>query len=198
MCGESAGHVSHVDSTSALGHAWCMRTPPASGTVPEVAPCRTLPPDREAQRAKHSVRSRAAAPVCSSPVVNAVRAPAAPVTCCGRGAQVIGSCNGSGKIVLKDSQAPPDAPVAVDLNLETVLGDLPQKSYEFPEYKTDWARQLELPARETPGAALQRVLRMPAVGSKRFLTTKVDRCVTGLPPLPSPSPVAHPRLIALT
>ncbi len=28
--------------------------------------------------------------------------------------------------------------------------------------------------------ALERVLRLPAVGSKRFLTTKVDRCVTGL------------------
>jgi hypothetical protein len=28
--------------------------------------------------------------------------------------------------------------------------------------------------------ALDRVLRLPAVGSKRFLTSKVDRCVTGL------------------
>ena len=28
--------------------------------------------------------------------------------------------------------------------------------------------------------ALERVLRLTAVGSKRFLTTKVDRCVTGL------------------
>ncbi len=32
----------------------------------------------------------------------------------------------------------------------------------------------------TAGDALDRVLRLPAVGSKRFLTTKVDRCVTGL------------------
>lgn len=103
--------------------------------------------------------------------------------------QVIGSCNGSGKIVLTDSEAPPDTPVAVDLNLETVLGDLPQKSYSFPEYETDWARALELPAGETPADALQRVLQLPSVGSKRFLTTKVDRCVTGAPPLPaSPGP----------
>lgn len=29
------------------------------------------------------------------------------------------------------------------------------------------------------GYAMQ-VLRLPAVGSKRFLTTKVDRCVTGV------------------
>jgi hypothetical protein len=32
----------------------------------------------------------------------------------------------------------------------------------------------------TPAQALDRVLRLPAVGSKRFLTTKVDRSVTGL------------------
>lgn len=98
--------------------------------------------------------------------------------------QVIGSCNGSGKIVLKDSQAPPGTPVAVDLNLETVLGDLPQKSYDFPEYKTDWAAALALPEGETAAAALHRVLQLPSVGSKRFLTTKVDRCVTGASPPP--------------
>ena len=32
----------------------------------------------------------------------------------------------------------------------------------------------------TAGDALDRVMRLPAVGSKRFLTNKVDRCVTGL------------------
>lgn len=29
-------------------------------------------------------------------------------------------------------------------------------------------------------AALERVLRLPSVASKRYLTNKVDRCVTGL------------------
>lgn len=39
---------------------------------------------------------------------------------------------------------------------------------------------LSLPAGTTAAAALDRVLRLPGVGSKRFLTTKVDRSVTGL------------------
>ena len=39
---------------------------------------------------------------------------------------------------------------------------------------------LTLPAGTTAAAALDRVLRLPGVGSKRFLTTKVDRSVTGL------------------
>lgn len=38
---------------------------------------------------------------------------------------------------------------------------------------------LVLPAGESFQAALYRVLRLPSVGSKRFLTTKVDRHVTG-------------------
>jgi phosphoribosylformylglycinamidine synthase len=41
-------------------------------------------------------------------------------------------------------------------------------------------RPLELPAGLTVPVALDRVLRLLSVGSKRFLTTKVDRCVTGL------------------
>lgn len=98
--------------------------------------------------------------------------------------QVIGTCNGSGRIVLKDPQAHPDTPVPVDLDLETVLGDLPQKSYSFPEYTTDWATPVVLPEGESVEGMLGRVLRMPAVASKRFLTTKVDRCVTGASPPP--------------
>ena len=41
-------------------------------------------------------------------------------------------------------------------------------------------RSLSLPASVTVGSALERVLRLPTVSSKRFLTNKVDRCVTGL------------------
>lgn len=39
---------------------------------------------------------------------------------------------------------------------------------------------IELPANLTVAVALERVLRLPSVGSKRYLTNKVDRCVTGL------------------
>lgn len=37
-----------------------------------------------------------------------------------------------------------------------------------------------LPSNLTVAEALDRVLRLPAVASKRYLTNKVDRCVTGL------------------
>ena len=94
--------------------------------------------------------------------------------------QVIGTCDGSGRIVLRDSAAPADTPSPVNLDLETVLGDLPRKSYEFPEYDASWAQPLALPGGETVQAALERVLKLPSVCSKRFLTTKVDRCVTGM------------------
>ena len=38
---------------------------------------------------------------------------------------------------------------------------------------------VSIPEGTTPEAALKLVLQLPAVGSKRFLTTKVDRHVTG-------------------
>jgi phosphoribosylformylglycinamidine synthase len=41
-------------------------------------------------------------------------------------------------------------------------------------------KSLSLPHDLTVKLALEHVLRLPAVGSKRYLTNKVDRCVTGL------------------
>ncbi|KAI3458664.1 hypothetical protein Pfo_015327 [Paulownia fortunei] len=100
---------------------------------------------------------------------------------------VIGTISGEGRIVLVDSLAIekcsssglPTPPPAVDLELEKVLGDMPQKTFEF--HRTFNARE---PLDIAPGVSvvdsLKRVLRLPSVASKRFLTTKVDRCVTGL------------------
>ena len=45
--------------------------------------------------------------------------------------QVIGSIDGSGKIVLKDRNQAAGDPVPVDLDLEKVLGDMPRKTYNF-------------------------------------------------------------------
>ena len=100
---------------------------------------------------------------------------------------VIGKIDGCGKIVLIDSAAvehaklnglPPPTPVE-ELELEKVLGDMPQKTFEFRRVS-----QVTEPLDIAPGVtlldALKRVLRLPSVCSKRFLTTKVDRCVTGL------------------
>ena len=92
--------------------------------------------------------------------------------------QMIGTISGSGKVTLRDSKAGPGEPTPVDLELEKVLGDMPRKTYTF-DRRQNTHQPLSLPAGTTAAAALDRVLRLPAVHSKRFLTTKVDRCVTG-------------------
>ncbi|KAK3231843.1 hypothetical protein Dsin_003724 [Dipteronia sinensis] len=100
---------------------------------------------------------------------------------------VIGTISGEGRAVLVDSLAIqknkssglPPPPPAVDLELERVLGDMPQKTFEF--HRMDQAREpLDIAPGVTVMDSLKRVLRLPSVCSKRFLTTKVDRCVTGL------------------
>ncbi|KAK9683782.1 hypothetical protein RND81_10G164000 [Saponaria officinalis] len=100
---------------------------------------------------------------------------------------VIGTINGEGRVVLVDSAAieksradgaaPP--PPAVDLELEKVLGDMPQKTFEF-QRPVHPREPLDIAPGITVMDSLKRVLRLPSVCSKRFLTTKVDRCVTGL------------------
>ena len=91
--------------------------------------------------------------------------------------QVIGSIDGSGRIRLVDGRAPDESP-AVDLDLEKVLGSMPNKTFSFDTLKRP-LKALELPAGLTAQDALDKVLRLPSVCSKRFLTTKVDRHVTG-------------------
>ena len=97
--------------------------------------------------------------------------------------QVIGTIDGKGRVTVVDSAAPPGTPPPVDLDLALVLGDMPAKTFEFKARPAGSGRGLapvSLPPGATPRAALSRVLRLPAVCSKRFLTTKVDRSVTGL------------------
>ena len=97
--------------------------------------------------------------------------------------QVIGTIDGKGRVTVVDSAAPPGSPPPVDLDLSLVLGDMPPKTFEFKARPPGSGRGLapvSLPAGTTPRSALSRVLRLPAVCSKRFLTTKVDRSVTGL------------------
>ncbi|KAK3031918.1 hypothetical protein RJ639_036714 [Escallonia herrerae] len=100
---------------------------------------------------------------------------------------VIGTISGDGRAVLVDglaiercsSTGLPPPPPAVDLELEKVLGDMPQKTFEFQRILN--AREpLDIAPGITVMDCLKRVLRLPSICSKRFLTTKVDRCVTGL------------------
>ncbi|RUS89186.1 hypothetical protein EGW08_003065 [Elysia chlorotica] len=94
----------------------------------------------------------------------------------------VGTITGSGKIELEDfkrSKAGDATRKPVDLNLEYVLGSMPQKEFQLKRTKPD-LRPLVLPEKLTVQEALSRVLRLPSVASKRYLTNKVDRSVTGL------------------
>ncbi|XP_031769587.2 phosphoribosylformylglycinamidine synthase [Galleria mellonella] len=66
-----------------------------------------------------------------------------------------------------------------DLHLEAVLGNMPRKTFDLKRDKRT-KLPLSLPADITVKSALDRVLRLVNVSSKRYLTNKVDRCVTGL------------------
>ncbi|MCZ6858399.1 MAG: phosphoribosylformylglycinamidine synthase, partial [Gemmatimonadetes bacterium] len=88
----------------------------------------------------------------------------------------VGRVTGDGRIVLHDEV---DGSTPVNLELADVLGSMPQKVFEL-ERVAPKLEPLRLPDALTVRAALDRVFRLLSVGSKRFLTTKVDRCVTGL------------------
>ncbi|KAH9629049.1 hypothetical protein HF086_007534 [Spodoptera exigua] len=66
-----------------------------------------------------------------------------------------------------------------DLHLEAVLGNMPRKTFDLVTEKRT-KLPLTLPENVTVHDALNRVLRLVNVASKRYLTNKVDRCVTGL------------------
>ncbi|XP_058678990.1 phosphoribosylformylglycinamidine synthase [Ammospiza caudacuta] len=100
---------------------------------------------------------------------------------------VVGTITGDGRIVLVDDLASPvpeggshkGLPTPVNLELEWVLGKMPQKEFHLSRAALP-RRPLSLPPALSVRAALERVLRLPAVASKRYLTNKVDRSVTGL------------------
>lgn len=72
--------------------------------------------------------------------------------------------------------------VPFDMHLKDILGEMPRKEYHL---KTEKKELLPLKldflnSTQNLDEPLKRVLSLVAVGSKRFLTNKVDRCVTGL------------------
>ena len=89
---------------------------------------------------------------------------------------VIGEITGDGYIILHDSQT---GETAENLELAKVLGKMPRKTFTFETIQPQ-LEPLSLPEGLTVREALERVLRLLSVGSKRFLTNKVDRSVTGL------------------
>ncbi len=89
---------------------------------------------------------------------------------------VVGEVTGDGYVVLYDEL---DGSTPVNLPLAKVLGKMPQKTFNL-ESSPQRLEPLTLPKGLRVREALERVLRNLAVGSKRFLTNKVDRSVTGL------------------
>ena len=88
----------------------------------------------------------------------------------------IGEITGDGYIVLHDET---DGSTPVNLHLEKILGHMPQKTFRLDRIKRETYAS-GTPAGLTVRDALDRVLRLISVGSKRFLVNKVDRSVTGL------------------
>ena len=98
---------------------------------------------------------------------------------------VMGKITDTGRMVVKDSKT---GETAVDLDLELVLGELPKKTF-VDHHVPAVLKPLVLPEQLTVMQALDRVLRLLSVGSKRFLwllwllwlvRSKVDRWVRGL------------------
>ncbi|MBT4277732.1 phosphoribosylformylglycinamidine synthase [Candidatus Falkowbacteria bacterium] len=90
--------------------------------------------------------------------------------------EVLGEVTGDMRFVVRDEQ---DGSTPVDVELDVVLGDIPQKTFEAVHVDPH-LKPLVLPEELTVKDALRDVLRLMSVGSKRFLTNKVDRAVTGL------------------
>ena len=88
----------------------------------------------------------------------------------------VGKVTGDGRVILHDEQ---DDSAPVDLVLDHILGAVPQKTFNMERRRLN-LEPLELPSGIDVQMALDRVLRLLSVGSKRFLTTKVDRSVSGL------------------
>jgi phosphoribosylformylglycinamidine synthase len=90
--------------------------------------------------------------------------------------EVLGEVTGDLRFVVHDNQ---DNTTPVDIEIPELLGKIPQKT--FTDSRTVPALSPFVPPKNMDvREALSRVLRLVSVGSKRFLTNKVDRAVTGL------------------
>jgi len=92
------------------------------------------------------------------------------------GCEVLGEVTGDMQFVVRDSD---DNTTPVNLDLSKVLGGMPQKTFEDSHVPMKF-EPFVFSDSMTVGSALHDVLRLVSVGSKRFLTNKVDRSVTGL------------------
>jgi phosphoribosylformylglycinamidine synthase len=87
----------------------------------------------------------------------------------------VGTVTNTGLVIVEDA----DGSTPFKMPLSLVLGKMPQKTFTFTSPQRV-LQPLAIPAGETFLSALERVFQLLDVGSKRFLTNKVDRSVTGL------------------
>lgn len=90
--------------------------------------------------------------------------------------RILGHVTGDGRVTVHDSR---DGSTPVDLPLDLVLGKMPQKTF-VDNHVEQKLLPIAVPQGTNVSFALDRVLRLLSVGSKRFLVHKVDRSVTGL------------------
>ncbi|MEA2016691.1 MAG: phosphoribosylformylglycinamidine synthase [Actinomycetota bacterium] len=90
--------------------------------------------------------------------------------------EVLGEITGNGRIVVHDSSNDSNP---VDLNLNEILSNIPQKTFELKSAPKKLKR-VEVPENLSAGDLLKLIFKLPSVGSKGFLVRKVDRSVTGL------------------
>jgi phosphoribosylformylglycinamidine synthase len=90
--------------------------------------------------------------------------------------EVLGTITGDGNVVVTDAR---DGTTPVHLSLKDVLGELPQKTFEMQRLPLE-LEPLRIPNDLTLDDAVQMVFAQVSVGSKKHLTDKVDRSVTGL------------------
>ena len=88
---------------------------------------------------------------------------------------IIGNITGDGNIRVYDEVT---GKYPVDLDLKYILSDIPQKEYDLKK-GTNIKKSLSSELNYT-FLILRHVLKLVSVGSKQFLTNKVDRSVTGL------------------
>ncbi len=90
--------------------------------------------------------------------------------------EVLGEVTGDLRFVVHDSR---DNTTPVDIDLDALLGSIPQKTFA-DAHSNGRTKPVLLPREISVKKALSSVFKLVSVGSKRFLTNKVDRAVTGL------------------
>jgi len=90
--------------------------------------------------------------------------------------EILGEVTGDLRFVVHDAR---DGSTPVDIDLDVLLGSIPQKRFA-DNHSNGRTRPVILPRDISVKKALRKVFKLVSVGSKRFLTNKVDRAVTGL------------------